>query len=72
MHTDFATIHPEEHLNKVYGLSGAGLPIAVVGDDGKLSGVLLQARVLARLAASERREEDGGETAGDADSAAAA
>lgn len=54
---DFPRATKGTHIHELYRLCAGGLPVAVVGDDGRLTGVAAPEAVLAKLAIKEKKGE---------------
>ena len=55
---DFETTRPDVRLSDVYAAAGRGLPIAVLGDDGQLTGTLDPRLIMEKLGQVERLMDD--------------
>ncbi|UUP17884.1 quaternary amine ABC transporter ATP-binding protein [Nitratireductor thuwali] len=57
--SDFPSAAKNAQLHELYGLASSGLPIAVVGEGGKLTGVVEPEAVFAQLSREEQPQDDG-------------
>ncbi|TVY04388.1 quaternary amine ABC transporter ATP-binding protein [Cohnella terricola] len=59
---DVPVFRPEQHLNELFEVvSSTRIPAAVVGENGKLQGIILRGAVLAALSGGNEHNESGGE-----------